>query len=805
MPAKLSMANNPLFSLDERSSNHLTLKSAEGHVAHLFILEEDLIRVMLLPCGELRFPRTWAIAPGAEDVALEGRDRFDLSGFTQPAYQLEQTDGKLCVSTADIRLTIRLDGFYCNWETRIGGVWQQAASDRYTQSYNFGWWDDKVYHYLKREPDEMYFGLGERAGESNRQGQSYRMCNVDPMGYSARHTDPLYKHIPFYLTWKKTGQVPFGLFYDTLADCSFNMGRELDNYHGHYRYFSADHGDLDYYFIAGQTLADVTRRYTWLTGRPAFTPKWGLGYSGSTMSYTDAPNAQARMNEFLEGCAQHDILCDSFHLSSGYTSIDGKRYVFNWNTDKFPDPKGFVQHYLDHGVKLVPNIKPCLLRDHPRFEEAREKGLFVHEADGSPTYVQFWDETGAYLDFTNPETYDWWKARVTDALLEYGIPSTWNDNNEFEIWSHSPQVNGFGKAHGAWEAKPLHTLLMIRASREAQQAFSPDKRPYLISRSGAAGMQRYVQTWSGDNYTSWETLRYNIKMANGLAMSGVSNTGHDIGGFSGPKPEPELFLRWVQHGIFLPRFSIHSWNDDQTANEPWMYPEITPHIRALIKLRYTLIPYLYDLLWRSHSRYEPMIRPTFHDFPQDARCFEENDDLLLGRQLLVASVVEPAKRDRTVYLPQGTAWYDFWSGDRFEGGQTVTVPAPWDRPPLFAREGAVLPLNLAEQHFAQPADERGFAIFPPHVGEQVVEECFEDDGESEGYRTGDYGLWQLEVAALADALEISVKAAGKQPPQAREVTVLLPARETREVRAGAARIVADTVKGLWREVKLALA
>ncbi len=800
----MSMSRNPVFSLKSREGNHLTLQSPEGHVAHVFILEEDIIRVMLLPDGVLRAPRTWAIAPGEEDVDFTGRDRFDLAGFALPEYEVKQTAGSLCISTKDVRLTLELSGFFCRWETRKIGMWQSAASDRATQSYNFGWWDDKVYHYLKREADESYFGLGERAGDSNRLGQSYRMCNLDPMGYSARTTDPLYKHIPFYLTWKKASKVSFGLFYDTLSDCTLNMGRELDNYHGHYRYFVADYGDLDYYFIAGATPADITRRYTWLTGRPAFTPKWGLGYSGSTMTYTDAPNAQERMNEFLDGCREHDILCDSFHLSSGYTSIADKRYVFNWNRDKFPDPAGFASHYLKHGVRLCGNIKPCLLRDHPRFAEAAEAGLFVHDADGTPTQVQFWDETGAYLDFTNPKTYAWWKARVTDALLEYGVASTWNDNNEFEIWSNKPQVHGFGTPRRAVEAKPLHTLLMIKASREAQCAHAPNERPFLISRSGAAGMQRYVQTWSGDNYTSWETLRYNIKMAMGLALSGVSNTGHDIGGFSGPAPEPELFLRWVQHGIFLPRFSIHSWNDDKSVNGPWMYPEITPHIRALIRFRYRLIPYLYDLLWRSHSHYEPMIRPTFHDFPDDLRCFEENDDMLLGGKLLVASVVDAGKRDRVVYLPQDCNWYDFWSGDHFEGGQTVSLPAPWDRPPLLVREGSAIPLNLAEQHFANPADERGFALFPPKAAGAFTDEFFEDDGASEAYRKQQYGLWKITVGADAACLDIAVTRAGACPPAANEITVLLPRQETRALRAGEAKVLADRITPDWREVRLAL-
>ena len=292
-------------------------------------------------------------------------------------------------------------------------------------------------------------------------------------------------------------------------------------------------------------------------------------------------NAQERMSEFLLGCEKHDILCDSFHLSSGYTSIGEKRYVFNWNRTKFPDPPGFVQKYLDSGVRLCANIKPCLLRDHPCFEEAASKGLLVRGPDGDPTMVQFWDELGAYLDFTNPSTVKWWKTGVSESLLKMGVAATWNDNNEFEIWNTEAQIHGFGEARRAAEAKTLQTLLMMRASWEAQREFAPAKRPFLITRSGTVGMHRYVQTWSGDNYTSWQTLQYNIKMGIGLALSGISKLGHDIGGFSGPAPDPELFLRWVRFGIFLPRFSIHSWNDDQSVNEPWMYPEITPFIRDI--------------------------------------------------------------------------------------------------------------------------------------------------------------------------------------------------------------------------------
>ncbi|MEW6318742.1 MAG: TIM-barrel domain-containing protein, partial [Pseudomonadota bacterium] len=473
----MSMLNPPRFEVQAQEGNRLRLASSAGAAIELFVLEEDIIRVLVLPQGDLRGPATWSIAPGGDDTPLEGRDRRDLSGFALPAFALHSDADTLRVETSKIRLSVALAGGFCTWQIRGAGGWQTVLNDRPTQAYNFGYWDEQVYHYVRREPGEMYFGLGERAGDMNRAHQRYEMRNIDAMGYSARTTDPLYKHIPFYVTWQPENRTGFGLFYDTLSDCSFDMGRELDNYHGLYRYFVAPHGDLDYYFIASpDTPLGATRRFTWMTGRPAWMPKWGLGYSGSTMTYTDAPNAQEQMAEFIKGCREHDILCDSFHLSSGYTSIGPKRYVFNWNTDKFPDARGFVQSYLDAGIRLCPNIKPCLLRDHPKFEEAKQAGLLICDAAGEPAWVQFWDEVGAYLDFTNPKTLDWWKANVKSALLEFGMASTWNDNNEFEVWTPDAFAYGFGKKAPIREAKVLHTMLMMRASREAQLEFAPQRR-----------------------------------------------------------------------------------------------------------------------------------------------------------------------------------------------------------------------------------------------------------------------------------------------------------------------------------------
>lgn len=792
-----SLADPPLFSLAHEERGHLTLREARGPAAvHIFVLEDDIIRVAVLADGDWKAPRTWTIAPGAEDVDAEGRAWEDMSGFSCPSYSKATVDGKLVIETARLRLSVKLAGFLCRWEMRRGGDWVRIARDRATQAYDFGWWDERVQHYLARSPSEKYFGLGECSGDMDRAGRRIRLSNTDALGYSARTSDPLYKHIPFVITHHAQTNAAFGLFYDTMSDCTFDFGCERSHYHGLFRSFTAEHGDLDYYVIAGPTVADVTRRFTWLTGRPAFMPKWSLGYSGSTMSYTDAPEAQALMNAFLAKCAEHDILCESFHLSSGYTSIGDKRHVFHWNREKFPDPAAFVAQYAAHGVKLIPNIKPCLLSDHPHYAEAAREEYFIAKGLGAPLLVQFWGSLGSYIDFTNPGAVAWWKARVTEALLDTGMAGTWNDNNEFEIRELTSRAR---------EAKPLQSLLMVRASREAQVAHAPDKRPFLVTRAGFAGMQRYAQTWSGDNATSWETLKYNIKMGLGLALSGVSNTGHDVGGFTGPAPDAELFLRWVEFGIFMPRFSIHSWNDDGTVNEPWMHPEITHHVRDLIKLRARLTPYLYNLIWDSHCTFAPMVRPTLYDFPDDDRTLAESDEMMLGPSLLVAPVVEPGQKRRSLYLPRGADWYDFWTGEIYSGGNDVAVPAEWGRPPLFARAGGAIAANFAEQHFAKSADQRAFYVFAPRGQGSFETSSFEDDGETDGYKRGQFATWTVGVDATATEVHVGATRSGLFSAAPKEVMLAFPASERRPIRAKAGRIAGAAQTGNGRVVTVVLA
>ncbi len=675
------------YSFKDRIERGARFASDRGDILSVEVLDGFLFRMRLFRGGRPQWmDRTWAICPGDAPCPPEGRDRNSLDGFPQPPFKFEHDGDGATISTSTLEVRVVFEGARLEWSYRG----KRILSDRATGAIALSPRTEKFEHYFSMPKEAKFFGVGEASGALDRRGRRFELRNLDAMGYDAETTDPLYKHFPFVIQRVDAGSV--GLFYDNFSTSAFDLGCEIDNYHGPFFSYKAETGDLDLYVIGGEKVADVSRAFTRLTGRPLLPPKWSLGYSGSTMTYTDAPDAQAAMMGFLEKVREHQVPCRSFHLSSGYTSIGTKRYVFNWNREKFPDPKALVTAFREKNVRFVANVKPVLLTDHPRYEEVRD--LVVKDSEfGGPELSQFWDGKGSHLDFTNPETASWWKARLKDSLLDFGIDSIWNDNNEYEIWDGEAKTHGFGTPWPIKLGRPIQSLLMARASSEALSEAKPNERAFVVSRSGMPGMQRYVQTWSGDNTTAWKTLKYNLAMSLNLGLSGVANCGHDVGGFAGPQPDRELFLRWVQHGIFYPRFVIHSWKEEG-ANEPWMYPEILPKIRDLFALREKLEPYIYFLLRRARENYEPVLRPLFYDFEHDPKSFGSHDSFLLGPDVLVANVFEKGAAAVKVYLPENPrGWIDFKSGRRYEGGREISLPISQDSFGLFVRNGAILPLK----------------------------------------------------------------------------------------------------------------
>jgi len=738
------------------------------------VLDQWLVRVTLLRAAGWRLDRTWSIAPGGTEPPFEGRSREDLSGFPCPDFSIAHDPDGVTIATGALAARVRLDPLGIDWHEI--GVATPFAGDRSTQAYFLSRKNNACAHFMARGADERHHGLGDKAGSFDRTGRRFRLDAVDPCGFDAETSDPLYKIIPFYVAGG-AGLPYYGLFYDNLAVGEADFGATIDNYHGLFRSYRADDGDLDYYFIAGPQMTDVVARYVAMTGGHHFPPLWSLGFGCTSMTIADAADADARISAFIDDCRRHKIPCDSFHFGSGYSSIGARRYVFNWNRDKFPDPAATMKRLREAGMRPVTNIKPCLLDDHPRLAEATAKGILVKDgASGEPAKAQFWDGPGFHVDFTNPTGIDWWRNGLQTALLDYGVVSMWNDNNEFEIWDEDAQCDGAGRPFDQALARPAQAMLMSKLSSETQSSHAPGERPYTISRAGGPGIGRYGQTWSGDNTTAWKTLRWNLRQGLGMSVSGLFNIGHDVGGFHGPTPEPELFCRFVEFCALWPRFVMNSWKDSGIVNLPWMYPELLPAIREAYGLRYCLMPHIYAAMRRGAAEHLPPVRPLAMDFPDDVHAITEEDAFMLGDGLLIAPVLDEGATTRTVHLPEHAAgWYEFNSGRAHAGGETVTVGAPLGHIPVFARGGAMIALSDKIDGIDPAQDTaRTLVVFAPARAGKFPGELYDDDGLTTGWRTGSGRLVSLALESDGGGhIQLSASVDGNYRPAYGKIRVRL--------------------------------
>jgi alpha-glucosidase len=771
--------------LNAYDSRGLMLDCGDGAAMRIVALADEIVRVTLLRGGEVRQKRTWSVpAFGTADTDWSGRARLDDSSWPAVAIEITTSPAQVALATRALQLSVTLDGFRMDWALSDGTIFSR---DRATQPYFLGQKTHAFKHAMARAPGDHHYGLGDKTGPLDLTGRRLRCAMRDSLGFDPERGDPLYKNWPFLIVRDAASGVSHGVFYDNAAEGSFDLGCEHDNYFGRYRSYEAEDGDLDFYLILGPRLRDVTTKFVALTGRTALPPRWSLGFAQTAMALADAPDAQARIEGVIDTAKALDVPISSFHFGSGYTSIGRKRYVFTWNRTKFPEPKALTSAFADAGMKVVANLKPCLLDDHPRYGELAAAGGFIAGGDDqAPLKSQFWDGEGAHVDFTNPAGLEWWKEGLTRQVLDYGVDAGWNDNNEYGLWDDDAICAGFGEPTPLALLRPVQALLMTRAAREVQLAAKPNVRPFTVTRAGGPGLQRYAQTWSGDNTTSWESLKWNFRTGLGMSLSGMFSIGHDTGGFEGPPPDPELLIRWTQAGLLHPRFLMNSWKDDGVTTSPWLHPEALPAIRDMLRLRLRLMPYLYSAMVSAHEEHIPVLAPTFVAFEDDPACFADADAAMFGPCLLAAPVLQDGAREVQVYLPRGPeSWRDFWTGRVYEAGQSAPIPAPLDRLPLLAPAGAIVAITDSGDDYSRLHDEpsRALRVFPGADAGASSAALFEDDGVS---LVGASTRVAIALSWTARRVCVEVGASGNYPLPYSEMRVILPEDETRTVELSAA-------------------
>ncbi len=387
------------------------------------------------------------------------------------------------------------------------------------------------------------------------------------------------------------------------------------------------------------------------------------------------------------------------------------------------------------------------------YEEGRKNGHFLTDKDGDIYIGAVWPGKAAYPDFLRRETREWWAEKVTGHIGR-GVSGIWNDMNEPADFTGDPYhrrnftvpdtvrcapdstVSGEGgSGDGTVPFPQMHNLYgqgMCMATREGIHSAKPQERPFVLSRAGYAGIQRYAALWTGDNSSWWEHMAMSIPMLLGLGMSGVPFVGADAGGFQS-NADGELFARWIAYAAFTPFFRGHSAIKTR-PHEPWAFGlEVEDAARKAIEARYRYLPYTYSLFHEASESGTPPMRPLFWEFPDDDACHDVNDQYLFGPDILVAPVCTPGRKARALYLPEGS-WEDLNSGEHHTGGRYILADAPLDRLPLFARIGAIIPRTAVVQctgnAFWNPLE---LHIHLPETGNGFAEHSFtvfEDDGIS---------------------------------------------------------------------------
>ncbi|QDB79208.1 DUF4968 domain-containing protein [Georgenia wutianyii] len=717
----------------------------DGVEVRLLLVTEDVVRIRAGFDGDFA-EESYSLVTTAWPDRLDGVLGDERTRVTPPALTLQDGAEQAVVTGGRLRVEIDKEPFRLR-------VLDEAGTVLHSDVVGLGYLEDangRRIHTSEIDPDDAFYGFGETAGPLNKARRLLTLSPKDALGYDARDTDPLYKHIPFYLRLDRRSRTAVGYFYHNTYACDFDLGREKSNYWPAHSRYRTDGGDIDLFLIAGPAIRDVVQRYTALTGRPPLLPKYALGYLASSMYYAELESgSDEAITRFIDIARAEGIPVDGFQLSSGYCTQDTpagpKRAVLTWNDRRFPDPPAFFTAMAERGITVSPNVKPGVLDVHPRMAEFAEADVFVRRsadavatAGEGPAVGAWWGGPGRFVDFTRPAARESWKAWLTDAVLAQGTTSVWNDNCEYDgIIDQDSVVDFEGTGATIGRLRTVMANLMCQVTQEAIIERDPDARPYIVCRAGHAGIQRYAQTWAGDNSTSWESLRYNIATILGMSLSGVANQGADIGGFHGPAPDPELLVRWVQHGIFQPRFSIHSVNSDNTVTEPWMFASHTPYVRDAIKLRYRLFPYLYSLMARAHRTGLPIMEPLVSAFQDDPEVDETFTEFMLGDALLVANVLEPGATTRSLRLPAGEVFYDAWTRERHDGGQTITLPVDLSSIPVLVRGGGIVPLAAhdLDSLTRDVVNELRLVCAPDRDGHTVL---YEDDGLTRAHERGEY-------------------------------------------------------------------
>jgi alpha-glucosidase len=618
------------------------------------------------------------------------------------------------------------------------------------------------------EDSHLYYGLGEKNNGFEKTGTRTKFYNTDvwtdfePVSQQEGITDPMYASVPYLLLGTKNGWA--GILVNNPYPVTMLLQPEdsiAGGLHGASRlprHFSiaAPGGMPELYIITGTGAGDVTSRLQRLVGTAPLPPLWALGYHQSRWGYGSFADLDLLDKKF----AEEKIPCDGLWLDIDY--MDGFR-IFTFNEKYFPHPKNQIEDLKKRGRRVIPILDPGVKED-PGFDvynELIKKNVYCRTAEGLPFIGMVWPGETVFPDFAAPEGREWWVGRVK-KFAELGFEGFWIDMNDPSTGCVDPEDMLFGKGKISHEAyHNQYSLGIQKATWEGLREARPSARPFLVSRSAFISSSRYGAVWTGDNWSNRHHLRGCIPLCLNLSLSGIPFCGPDVPGFGGDA-DAALVAAWFKACFLFPFLRNHSVKGSR-PQEPWAFGEKTKAVvRRYIRLRYKMLPYLYNLFIRQEERGEPILRPLFYDFPDtpETSLTRVEDEFLVGPSVLQAPVLDEGAGSRTLLLPgTGLRWFSASEGTWAEGNGVREVKESLHSTPLFFREGAIVPMLPGEPETQEKnlAAVEFHVFLAPETGATGDYTYTFDDGETPGYRKGMRTSFRLSAAVTGKILRVEVK------------------------------------------------
>jgi alpha-D-xyloside xylohydrolase len=625
--------------------------------------------------------------------------------------ELAQSGGDITLTTTSIQVRLALDPFHIAFYGADGRSLLSQNSSEITNvgikltvlPFGFSQVQGKriAFHdSFTAEPDEHFYGFGEKFTDFDKRGQRIETWNYDCGGVFSERS---YKNVPFFVSTRN-----YGIFVDSTKAVNFDM---VNSNTATFSLISPDTA-LDYYVIAGPDMKTVITRYAELVSFPILPPKWSLGLWMSSGFQRD--NAEAVLQRATQIRA-NDIPCDILHLDC-YWQRFGRWSELLWDQEMFPDPAGMVAQIKAMGFKISLWINSYIGIESERFTEAKEKGYFLKNTLGETYVVNIWGgfhPPVGILDVTHPEAVNWFKDLLRDHL-RIGIDIFKTDFGE--------GIPIDSVAHNGMSGEELHNLYSLLYNDLVAEVIEEetDHTGLVWARSTYAGGQRHAAQWGGDANCTFPAMASTLRGGLSMAMCGHAFWSHDIGGFTF-QPTPELYIRWAQFGLLSPLSRAHG----NTTRLPWDYGEDALRIfRTYARLRYSLLPYIYTYACIAAETSLPLLRPMLLEFQDDPSTYTLDLQYMLGTELLVAPIYN-SSGERTIYLPEGR-WIDYWTHEILEGSRTIRVQASLDTIPLYVRANALIP-TMEPQQFTTDAPFEEIT-FDAYLLEQGAFELRDTDG-----------------------------------------------------------------------------